>query len=550
MIQFEEQVYKWTKHLVKKPSIVGTSGEREFAFELQNILKQIPYFRKHPDHLRVLPTRQDELERYNVLALVKGKDGKQKDTIILMGHFDTVGIDDYGKWKSSAFSPDDLLQKWDRDEAIPEEVKQDIHSGNYLPGRGMLDMKSGIAINMTIVQYISDHLNELNGNILFVATCDEEANSRGILSVLHDLHQLAEEEDLNYVAAISSDYTAPRYENDPHRYVYLGTIGKLLPAFYVIGKETHVGQAFEGFDPNLVVAELIARIDYNPQLCDESFGEVTLPPVSLKQTDLKPFYDVQTPQSAFCYFNFFVTSWSPKEVLDRLKTVAEEAFKEAIRKFELRQQQFCKKSGYAYQPVPIKPRVLTYEELYARCQKELGSQFEQEFFSFAMNLKKDESLDIRNYSRAMVEEIWRKIGDNEPAIILFFASPYFPRVVLDEENERDLRMIRTVEQAVADLKPITNYPIQIRKFFPYISDMSFVKLSDDESEIQAFERNFPAWGFKYDMDLKAIRQLDVPVINIGPYGKDAHKKWERVEIDYSMQIAPNLTLGVIRQLLT
>ena len=73
-------------------------------------------------------------------------------------------------------------------------------------------------------------------------------------------------------------------------------------------------------------------------------------------------------------------------------------------------------------------------------------------------------------------------------------------------------------------------------------------MSDDEREIQTFEKNMPVWGAKYHMDMEAIRQLDVPVINIGPYGKDAHKKWERLEISYSMQWVPNLTVRVIRYL--
>ncbi len=111
---------------------------------------------------------------------------------------------------------------------------------------------------------------------------------RGFWSALSDFLHLAEEENLSYIAAINADYTSPRYEGDPHRYVYLGTVGKLLPAFFIVGKETHVGQAFEGFDPNLVAAELTRHLDYNPDFCDEMYGELTLPPVSLKQQPQAP----------------------------------------------------------------------------------------------------------------------------------------------------------------------------------------------------------------------------------------------------------------------
>jgi arginine utilization protein RocB len=547
VIHFQDEIVRITKQLVEHPSIVGTIGERDMAFLIYEMLGQIPYFKEYPQFLRITPTRHDDRERYNVLALVKGADAAQTETVILMGHMDTVGVEDYGKWMGLAFSPDDLLKEWQKG-GIPEAVAKDLATGNYMGGRGVLDMKSGIAINMAILRYFAAHRDQLKGNLLFVAACDEENNSRGILSALADLHQIAREENLSYIAAINSDYTAPRYDGDDNRYIYLGTVGKLLPAFYVVGKETHVGQAFEGFDPNLIVAELTARIDYNPDLCDEMFGEVTLPPVSLKQTDLKKQYDVQTPQTAFAYYNFFVHSWSPRDVLERLKQIAIEAFEAAITKFNARERLYSELSGQPYQPLSVVPRVYTYEEFYALCKEKHGEEFEQTLLTFSHNMLNEESLDIREFAKRMVEELWRLGGDTEPAIILFFASPYIPRVVLDEKDERDQRLIWAVHRAVEELQPWCPEKVQVRKFFPYISDMSFVAISDDEKEIQAFEKNMPVWGARHHMDLEAIRQLDVPVINIGPYGKDAHKKWERVEVPYSMQIVPNLMFKVIQSL--
>lgn len=105
-----------------------------------------------------------------------------------------------------------------------------------------------------------------------------------------------------------------------------------------------------------------------------------------------------------------------------------------------------------------------------------------------------------------------------------------------------------VKKAVRAIQPYNEEPIQIRKFYPYLSDMSFVSISDDEKDIKAFEKNMPAWGRKYQYDVESIRMLNVPVINIGPFGKDAHKQWERVELSYSMQMVPNLTHQVIQHL--
>lgn len=547
MHPFQEEVLALTKELVQHPSIVGTVGERDIAYKIYDHLQQLPYFKENPGFLRLAQTEGDEKERYNVLALVKGKDGTCRETVILMGHLDTVGVEDYGKWKRYAFSPDELMARWQNSRLKPQ-VERDIATGDWICGRGSVDMKSGVACNLALVRHFTENLDQLNGNILLVVECEEEDNSRGILSALKDLQHWSHQENLDYIAAINADYTSPRFEGDPNRYVYLGTVGKLLPSFFIAGKETHVGQAFEGFDPNLIASELTCRLDYNTDFCDEMFGEVTLPPVSLKQTDLKEKYDVQTPLAAFSYFNFFVHSWSPKDVLERLKEVAATAFEQAHTRFQTRYRQYCELSGDPYQPEFFEPRIYTYEALYAECLETHGEDFAQGMRHFAMNLLNEEEMDLRVFSCRMVEEMWSWVEDKSPAVVIFYSSIYTPRIVLNEEEARDQRLIEAVTQAVEGIQEHYPHPIQVRKFFPYISDMSFVAISDDEEGIDALAKNMPAWGTKHKMDVEAIRALDVPVVNIGPYGMDAHKQWERVEIPYSMQVVPNLTYKVIDHL--
>lgn len=546
MINFYDDVFHLTKRLVQQPSVVGTIDERNMAHLLYDLLSEFPYFQENPTHLQKKRTKRDDRERYNIYALVKGS-SETKETVILLGHMDTVDVEDYGKWKRFAFSPDELKEAW-LNHSIPAHIKEEIRSDNWLNGRGVLDMKSGVASHIVLLKYFSEHRTELKGNLLLLITCDEENNHAGILTALKDIKRIAKKERLSYIAAITSDYTSPRFSGDQARYIYLGTVGKLLPTFFVVGKETHAGQLFEGFDPNLIVSELTRKLDYNADFCDEMDGEVTFPPVSLKQTDLKKQYDVQTPQTAFAYYNFFVNRRSPKDVLNQLKEVATEAFESAIEIFYQRFQEFSQLNGYSYPPPTIVPRVFTYEEFYNRCVREIGDEFQEGMLRYSINLLHEEQIDIREYSRKMVEELWRWGGDGEPAIILFYSSPYIPRVVLDENDQKARRLIMAVKKAVRAIQPYNEEPIQIRKFYPYLSDMSFVSISDDEKDIKAFEKNMPAWGRKYQYDVESIRMLNVPVINIGPFGKDAHKQWERVELSYSMQMVPNLTHQVIQHL--
>lgn len=549
MLPCQEDVLLYTKRLVRIESIVGTSGEKEIAETLHALLAALPYFQQNPSYLVKSPTLNDEIERYNVMAFVKGTKRPSGRTVILMGHLDTVGTDDYGALKSSACEPDGLRRELMRQE-LPDDLRRQLESGDWLFGRGALDMKSGLASHLYLLQYYSERPEELAGNIVFVAECDEEDGSHGILSAIRQLLAWQEEHGFDYIAAINADFVSPRYPGDPNRYIYKGTVGKLLPAFYITGAETHAGACFEGLDPNWLAAELTRELNYNPELCNAAHGEVGAPPVTLKQTDLKPSYDVQTGLAAYVYYNMLIYTWTPKEALSRLKRHAEIAFGRALALYAERYRAYCRMSGEPERDIPWRPRVLTYDEMNRMLLSEHGDRYGQHMERFKRELLLDRTLDLRMYSLKVVEEAWRWMKDRSPAMVLFFASLYSPRVELSGSNDKELRLIEALDEAVRSVQDRYEHPIRIKPFFPYISDMSFVGISDDDESIAAEAANNPSWNSKLLVDYEAIRQLDVPVINIGPYGMDAHKKHERAEIRYSMFIVPNITHRVVQRLLT
>ncbi|WLR54161.1 M20/M25/M40 family metallo-hydrolase [Mesobacillus subterraneus] len=548
MLDCRDEVLFYTKQLVNIGSIVNTNGENEIAQALYTMISSFPYFIENPSHVIKPQTHNDVLERYNVMAYVKGTKGNSNRTIILMGHLDTVGIDDFTQLADLAFDPDQLLVELKK-EKLPPLVDEHAQSGEWMFGRGVLDMKSGVASNLYLLKYFSEHPEELDGNLVFLTECDEEDSSYGILSAVKDLNVWKDEHGFEYVAAVNSDFVSPRYSGDKNRYIYKGTVGKLLPSFYITGSETHVGSAFEGLDPNLIAAELTRQIDYNPDLCNEAFGETTIPPVSLKQMDLKPNYTVQTALAAYVYYNFFIHSWTPKDVLEKLKQQAHIAFEKALKLYEERYQQFCKMISEPSREIQWKPRVMTYEEMEAELIQAHGTEFTAHMVEFKDDLLLDSSLDLRMYAARVVEEAWKWMPDQSPAIIIFYSSLYSPRIEVTGETEDELNLIEALDSAVKTVQPEYDEPIVVRSFFPYISDMSFVALSDDDEALDFASRNNPSWGTKFFVDYQEIRELNVPVINIGPYGLDAHKRYERMEIDYSVKIVPNLTYEVIRNVL-
>lgn len=548
MLQCREDVLFFTKQLVEIESIVNTQGEKEIAQAIYTLISSFPYFVENPNFVTKVDTIDDHMERSNVLAFVKGSKGKSNKTIILMGHMDTVGIDDYNHLKNQATNPDELMELL-KNENLPPLVQEHLDSEDWIFGRGILDMKSGLASHLYLLKYYSEHPHELEGNLLFLAECDEEDGSHGILSALKTLKAWKEEHSFDYIGAINADFVSPRFEGDENRYLYKGTVGKLLPSFFITGAETHVGSCFEGLDPNFLAAELTKQINYNPDLCNEAHGEITVPPVSLKQTDLKPSYTVQTALSAYVYYNFFIYSWSPKEVLEKLEHQAYIAFYNALKLYEERYMSYCKISGEPYREIPWVPRVMTYENMHDILLTQFGSEYANHMNAFKEELMLDSELDTRMFSARVVEEAWKWMEDKNPAIILFYSSLYSPRIEMSGQNEREKQLMSALDYAVGKVQPTYQHPIVVRNFFPYISDMSFVALSDDEDGIRAVSDNNPAWGSKHFVEYQDIRDINVPVINIGPYGFDAHKQYERMEMSYSLEVVPNLTNSVIQQLL-
>jgi arginine utilization protein RocB len=548
MLQCRDDVLFYTKMLVRMKSIVNTAGEKEIAQTLHSLIATLPYFQENPSYLIKAPTVDDELERYNIMAFVKGTKEASSKTVILMGHIDTVGTEDYNRLEAVACEPDELREAM-KQEDHPGDLRQHLDSEDWLFGRGALDMKSGVAGHFYLLKHYAEHPEQLAGNLVFLAVCDEEDRSHGILSALKQLKAWKEEHRFDYIAAINADFVSPRYPGDPHRYIYKGTVGKLLPAFYIVGAETHAGASFEGLDPNWLAAELTRQLDYNPELCNEALGEVTVPPVSLKQSDLKPTYNVQTALAAYVYYNMLIYTWTPKEVLEKLKRHAEIAFDDALSVFEQRYREYCRRSGEPPRDIPWRTKVLTYEELNKLLQSEHGERYEQHMEQFKQQLLLDRSLDLRMFAVKVVEEAWKWKKDKHPVMILFFASLYSPRVELTGKNHKEQTLIEALNEGVRTIQDSYEHPIRVKPFFPYISDMSFVSLSDDEEAILTETANNPSWKSKLHVDYQDIRDLDVPVINIGPYGHDAHKKYERVEVNYSMYIVPNLTNLVIRGLL-
>lgn len=544
IVETYEYIKKLTLELVKTPSLVRTENEKDGAKKIHEIISQLPYFTEHPENLFYVPLEHDPLERNCVFAYVQGNSNKAS-TVVLLSHFDTVDIDGYGDLSDFAFEPLKLKEKM-KQLKFSQDVENDLNSEDWLFGRGVVDMKSGIAQNIWVLKQFSADPQSINGNILFISTPDEEAMGHGSLAAAKRLIQFKEEKKLDFVGLINTDYTAPLYQGDPDQYIYAGSIGKFLLSFFVCGIASHAGECLNGVDANLVTSHLVTRMSMNCDFCDEVDGQISPPPVTLKQKDLKDVYNVIIPYESVTSFNFFTFVRSPAEILAIGKVEAETVMNEIDEYINKQKQIFSERSTIPFTKKTLNARVYTYDEFYRKTvidRPDLKYTLER--------LEKEYLLDETDETKLSLEltkilvEGSKEFLEKIPVIIVYFSPPFVPRVYVKNETTAEKKFHNAIQQAVENSK----CNIQIKPFFPYISDMSWYGMTDTTEDIKCVKANTPGFGRTCGIDLESISNLNIPTVNIGSHGKDAHEATERLYMPYSFETVPKLLHDTITLLL-
>ncbi|QSS98556.1 M20/M25/M40 family metallo-hydrolase [Pontibacillus sp. ALD_SL1] len=531
----KQQLVDLLCQLVEYPSITGSEAEIALAEHIHQRFMEKSYFKANPNHVKLHPLPDG---RELVTALVK-QDGTQ-DTVILLSHFDVVGVDDFGSKKSLAFYPRGLTEEYERiQEELPEAIRQDIKSGEWLFGRGIMDMKAGLTLHMSMIERAME--GEFKGNLLLLTVPDEEVNSLGMLQALPALQEIKKQENLNYKACLNGEPMFSQYPGDPRQYVYSGSIGKLLPGFLCYGKETHVGEPFAGLNANLMVSYLSQELELNEAFIETVGEETTPPPISLMQRDLKDEYSVQTPQAAVAMYNVLYLKQSSKDIHNKLLEAAHRASSQTSKHFNAKARAFLKEKPGIH--IPERPvQVFTYEELYDEAMQRYG---EEEVERRRNLLISQRETGDREFSTLLVQELASLCKDLAPMIVLFYSPPFYPSVSSKED-----KYIKDTLQHVKDYtKDKFNIKLEEVEFFPGLSDLSFIGPPTSETKLNTLLENMPLHGNGFELSDERLSMLRMPILNVGPRGKDPHQWSERLELTYSFEQLPEIISETIHILL-
>ena len=247
--------------LVSVQSDTGTAMELAMAEKIYALVKECPYFVEHPEYCGTYED-DDILHRPVVWALRKGTGDR---TLVLEGHYDAVEIDTYGTLKPYALSPALLKEKMRSMSMWDEEQNRDLCDDDWCFGRGVADMKAGLAINLHTL--FTSRNEEVN--IVFVAVPDEENLSSGALQAVG----LFEDLKKRYMKAILEKAQIP----DP-----VVVIGVAPPYYLAVNNkyiDKDIGYCLDGLGDYMESRHGVAVhiVPYLSGMCDMSYLSCSSP---------------------------------------------------------------------------------------------------------------------------------------------------------------------------------------------------------------------------------------------------------------------------------
>jgi arginine utilization protein RocB len=515
--------------VVSWKSMTLTEGEREFPSKLQAKLQGVTYFQENPSHLGL---HDADLGRRFLTALYKHPNAVE--TIVLISHFDTVNTEEYGDIEEFAYQPEELTKLLhERMDELPEDAREDLQSGDYLFGRGTMDMKMGLVMHMGLIEKAS--VEQWPINLLLLTVPDEEVNSAGMRAAVTKLLEIKEEHGLKYKLFLNGEPVFAQQPGDRNYYVYSGSIGKIMPSALFYGRETHVGEPLSGITAPYIASFLTQSMEWNSSFQETVLGEKTPLPVTLQLKDLKMEYSVQTPYRAAALYNVFLMKRNAAEIMDVFEKIAVDA----ARACNVAYTKVC--TEQEVEPVG-EVRVLRYEDLLKHAIDKFGSNYVEAIKS---SIHTNDSLDDREKSFRMTDTLMIQCQELAPAMVLLYAPPYYPAV----NSSDDELVTKCVEYVKKRGRENFDLPVQQIHYFNGISDLSYVNYQDEQEGWTAFKSNTPVWGDGYSVPFDAMKKLNAPVLNVGPFGKDAHKRTERLHIKSAFEIVPTLVEEMIKELL-
>ncbi|MDD2496454.1 MAG: M20/M25/M40 family metallo-hydrolase [Tissierellia bacterium] len=524
-----------------------TNSRLEINIEnfFSNWLSKVEYFKNNAEKCGFFEIPNDYLKRKVPWCILKGEGN---DTVVFIHHYDCVETKDYGIFELLSLKPYELEAAFkDNSSQLPTKIQEDLYSNEWIFGRGVCDMKGGGAIQLSLIEEYSNNEN-FKGNIVLISVPDEENLSAGMRAAVLKLKELKDKYGLKYKLMLN---TEPHERDDVSKpKIYDGSIGKILSTIYVRGKLAHIGQVYSGLNPINILSEIIRRTELNADFIEKKGNTTSPPPTWLYNKDRKTFYDVSLPIATSGCMSILPLESTPLILMEDLKKICIDSFKKVVEELNESYKKYTDISGIEFEEIIFEPKVRLYSELYKEALKDSGNKFKKAYKNVIAEVKEKfnkNELSIIDASNLIIESTLKYVKDLAPCIILALIPPYYPstnNMMLEEKANNIYNLIKNLKEYSMD-KYNEEYVVQ--NYFWGISDLSYAMNTLNQSDIDYIENNMLMWKDIYYIPLEEIKEISMPVLNIGPWGKDIHKYTERVyKEDLFYRIPELINLLLIR----
>ncbi|MDR1965627.1 MAG: M20/M25/M40 family metallo-hydrolase [Synergistaceae bacterium] len=546
----KERIEKLTLDFVGVYTSTGTARERRAEGFYRSWFGSMGYFKKRAELAGLYEIPGDHLNRSIPWCLLKGAGSA---TVVLLHHYDVVDTDDYKSLQDLATEPGELMSALREGRVeLDEESAHDLKSGKWIFGRGTADMKGGACIQMALLERYAEiaESGALQGNILLIGLPDEENISAGGRAAPRLLKRLKDEHGLHYELALNAEPN-DRVTGTSRPEIFVGSIGKIMPLFYARGKLSHAGMVYDGLNPIKIMSKIVEKLDVIADLIDSADGVVSPAPTFLYLKDAKNIYDVSLPISASGYMNVMFLKKSVGEIMGIVTEKCAEAFEEAIADVQRSFDSYVKAGGGEPRALPWKANVKLYSELHAEAKRDSGEEFERSLAAATLDIGEKVAsgkMSLVEASHAVIEHTLLHVRDASPVVVIALVPPYYPVVANSMLSQSAEHANRACDEIIARAKSEFGDDY-VKYYLVGMSDLSYFMKNPATGDDEYIKNNMLLWGDIYDIPFDELRDISMPVLNIGPWGKDIHEHTERVFREDLVNRTPYLTAFAIEKIL-
>jgi arginine utilization protein RocB len=232
--------------------------------------------------------------------------------------------------------------------------------------------------------------------------------------------------------------------------------------------------------------------------------------------------------------------------------VATEAFSQIILELNNSYSQYLEMSGQQLPPLEWTPKVKLYGEIAAEAMQDSGKVYQEAVQNVMKEIKQaisSNEMTLIDGAYRIIETTLAHVYDPSPVVVIALAPPYYPNVHNNMVPEKAARVNQAIEIIRQYALQEWDQPYFVKDYFTGICDLSYAMFQTDDQNIAYIEENMLMWKDLYYIPLETIRQLSMPVLNLGPWGKHFHKNIERVYLPDLLERTPALIDLLIREML-